>query len=72
MTKKEMERISEMSVQELAEIISREKKSQIDVIWGSDELVKAFRRLIDIVDTECDDQELISEMREISKKICII
>lgn len=72
MTKHEMDNISSMSSGKLAIIIKNEKEKQEKIVFGSKELVYAFRRLIGIVETECDDDELIAEMKNINKRIHIL
>lgn len=58
-----------MTTDEIKSLIAKEKKKQgPEPLYVAQEFLSAFDRLLGIVDMECDDEQLISEMKNIRKR----
>lgn len=58
-----------MTADEIKLLIDKEKKKQgPEPLYVAQEFLNAFDRLLGIVDMECDDEQLISEMKNIRKR----
>lgn len=58
-----------MTTDEIKSLIDKEKKKQgPEPLYVAQEFLNAFDRLFGIVDMECDDEQLIYEMKNIRKR----